>query len=79
MSEGELRRVEGLGGVKEKELKLVDAARLMEVSYRQAERLWKRYRKRGANGLQHGNAGRRSNRAKPVKFWNRVLELIRKK
>src|SRR5205807_2200613 len=46
MSSRELRRVEVLSRVKSKELKLVDAAALLEVSYRQAKRLWRRERKR---------------------------------
>jgi transposase len=79
MSGDELRRVEVLARVKGKDLKLVDAAELMGVSYRQAKRLWKRYRKRGAKGLQHGNAGRVSNRARPRAFRGEVLRLIRNK
>lgn len=79
MSKRELRRVEVLARVKEGELKLVDAAELMGVGYRQAKRLWKRYRKEGAEGLQHRSAGRESNRAKPKKFRERVLRLVRKK
>ena len=63
MSERELRRVEVLARVCRKQLLLVDAGRLMRVSYRQAKRLWKRYRKEGATGLKHRSAGRRSNRA----------------
>jgi hypothetical protein len=51
----------------------------MEVSYRQAKRLWKRYRAPGAKGLVHGNAGRVSNRAKPKSLRRRVLGLVRKK
>jgi len=43
MSSDELRRVEILARVKSKDLKLVDAAELMGVSYRQAKRMWKRY------------------------------------
>src|SRR5207245_2090155 len=46
MSSRELRRVEVLSRVKSKELKLVDAAALLEVSYRQAKRLWRGERKR---------------------------------
>jgi transposase len=79
MSSPELRRVEVLARVKSKDLKLTDAAELMEVSYRQAKRLWRRYRKQGAKGLKHGSAGRRSNRAKPEKFREKVLRLIRAK
>ncbi len=79
MSSPELRRVEVLARVKSKQLKLKDAAELLGVCYRQAKRLWKRYRSGGAKALKHGNAGRRSNRAKPEKFRRRVLGLVRKK
>ncbi len=41
MSRRELGRVEVLARVRSKQLKVVDAARLMLVSYRQAKRLWK--------------------------------------
>src|SRR2546425_11355209 len=68
MSSRELRRVEVLSRVKSKELKLVDAAALLEVSYRQAKRLWRRYRCAGAAGLKHRNVGRASPRAKPGAF-----------
>jgi transposase len=64
----ELRRAEVLGRVKGQALRLVDAAKMLELSYRQAKRLWRRYREEGAKGLQHRSAGRSSNRAKPEKF-----------
>ncbi len=79
MSARELRRAEVLGRVKGQTLRLVDAARMLEVSYRQAKRLWQRYREEGAKGLQHRSAGRSSNRAKPEKFRRKVLRLIREK
>src|SRR5713101_8799744 len=79
MSQRELRRVEVLARVKSKELKVVDAASLVGVSYRQAKRLWKRYREEGAKGLKHGNAGRESARAKPARFRRRVMKLVREK
>lgn len=79
MSAKELRRVEILSRVKAGGLKLVHAAELIGVSYRQGKRLWRRFRQRGGEGLQHGNAGRASHRAQPVKFWNKVLDRIRKK
>lgn len=79
MSSEELRRAEVLARVKRKELKLRNAAELLELSYRQVKRLWKRYRKRGAAGLQHGNAGQRSNRGKPEKFRRQALALVRAK
>jgi transposase len=79
MSARELRRAEVLGRVKGQTLRLVDAAKMLEVSYRQAKRLWQRYRGEGAKGLPHRSAGRSSNRAKPEKFRRKVLRLIREK
>ncbi|HEX8872663.1 MAG TPA: ISNCY family transposase [Candidatus Acidoferrum sp.] len=79
MSSHELRRVEVLARVKSKQLKVKEAAELMGVCYRQAKRLWKRYRKGGAKALKHANVGRRSNRAKPEKFRRQVLDSVRQK
>jgi transposase len=79
MSRGELGRVEVLARVKSRQLRLVDGARLMRVGYRQAKRLWKRYREEGAAGLKHRSAGRRSHRAYAEKFRQKVLGLVREK
>src|SRR5467141_5358085 len=79
MSSFELNRVELMGRVGSGDLKLNDAAVMLELSYRQAKRLWRRYRQVGSKGLKHGNAGRPSNRSKPMKFRRRVLSLIQKK
>jgi transposase len=79
MSSRELERVEVMGRVDSGALKLKDAAAMLELSYRQAKRLWRRYREVGGKGLQHGNAGRPSNRSKPLKLRRRVLNLIKKK
>ena len=79
MSRRELRRVEVLARVASEELRLVDVGKMLGLSYRQAKRLWQRYREEGAEGLKHRSAGRESNRAKPKKFRERVLRLVRKK
>ncbi len=79
MSKRELGRVEVLARVRGKQLRVVDAGRLMRVSYRQAKRLWKRYREGGAAGLKHRSAGRPSNRAHEQKFRRRALRLVREK
>src|SRR5260370_15682670 len=79
MSQKELRRVEVLRGVKRRDLKVVDAASLVEVSYGQAKRLWKRYREEGSTGLQHRSAGCCSNRAHDEKFRQKVLRRVREK
>ena len=76
MSTRELERVEVRGRVGRGELKLKDAASILQLSYRQAKRLWRRYREVGRGGLQHGNAGRASHRSKAAKFRRRVLRLI---
>jgi transposase len=79
MSVEELRRVELLARVKSKTLKVMDASRLLRVSYRQAKRLWKRYREEGPAGLKHRSAGRSSNRAHEEKFRQAVLRRVREK
>jgi transposase len=79
MSAGELERVEVMGRVANEELQLTDAAAMLQLSYRQVKRLWRRYRQKGSKGLQHGNAGRPSNRSKPAKFRRRVLSLMKRK
>jgi hypothetical protein len=48
MSEREMRRAVVLGQVKSGAWTLVEAAGRMELSYRQAKRLWKRYKSKGA-------------------------------
>jgi transposase len=79
MSKRELERVEVLARIRSKQLRIADASRLMGVSYRQAKRLWKRYREEGAAGLKHRSAGRHSNHARELKFRKKVLELVREK
>lgn len=79
MSEKELDRAGVLARVQSEQLRVRDAAVLMRVSYRQAKRLWKRYRERGPSGLKHGNAGRRSNRAYEESLQRRVIRLVRRK
>jgi transposase len=79
MSSKEMRRAGILARVKSGELKLVNAAVMMGLSYRQSKRMAKRYREEGAQGLKHRSAGRESNRRKPEKFRERVLRLVGKK
>jgi Helix-turn-helix domain len=79
MSSRELERVEVMGRVAKKSLKLVHAAEILRLSYRQVKRLWKTYRRGGAAGLKHGHAGNPSNRAKPQKFRRKVLGLVAQK
>src|SRR5579859_7167354 len=79
MSKRELGRVGVLARVKSRDLRVVDAAALMRLGYRQAKRLWKRYQEEGAAGLKHRSAGRRSSRAYAEKFRRQVLGRVREK
>jgi transposase len=79
MSQEELGRVEVLARVRSGQLRVIDASRLLHVSYRQAKRLWKRYREEGAAGLKHRGAGRASNRGYREEFRRWVLRLVREK
>ena len=79
MTEKELRRVGVMTRVEAGELRLVDAAELLRLSYRQASRVWARYRAEGPPGLQHRNAGRPSNHSKPRSFRKKVLKLVGEK
>jgi len=79
MSARELTRVEVLGRVKAGSLRLVAAATLLGVSYRQAKRLWRSFQRGGAKALRHRHVGRASNRGTPAKTRQRVLALIRQK
>jgi len=76
LSRKELSRVEVMGRVKARNLRLREAAELLELSYRQAKRIWTRYRSGGAKALQHGNCGRVSNRAYTAKFRGAVLKQV---
>ncbi len=79
MSASELRRVGVMERVKAGSLKLGAAAELLGISYRQAKRIYRRYRAEGATGLKHRSAGRRSNRATTPTIRKRALALVREK
>jgi len=79
MSTNELKRAGVLARVAAGTLRLDSAAALMAVSYRQAKRLYRRYRREGAAGLKHRSAGRASNQATDVKIRERALALVREK
>ena len=79
LSKRELQRGGVLARVKAGELRVKDAAELLRVSYRQAKRLWKRYRAGGTASLKHGNAGRISNRRRPEKERKKILRKVQEK
>jgi len=73
LSTRERKRLELLSRVKDGVLKLVKAAELVGLSYRQMKRVWKRSRDEGDAGLAHRGRGRASNRRRDAGFRKRVL------
>jgi transposase len=79
MSTRELTRAGVLARVVAGTLSLRSAATVMAVSYRQAKRLYRRYRTEGAKGLKHRSAGRQSNAARDVAEREQILTRVREK
>lgn len=77
ISEEESRRSGVMARVKAGELKQVEAAAMLNLSYRQTKRMYQRYLKSGSQGLVHRQAGKVSNRAKSDKIRLQVLELVK--
>jgi|HubBroStandDraft_6_1064221.scaffolds.fasta_scaffold200744_1 hypothetical protein len=61
MSGKERIRLEAMGRVKRGELSVVEGAELMDLSLRQARRVWKRFKALGDKGVVHRLRGRASN------------------
>jgi transposase len=78
MSAKERQRLVIMGQVETKGLRLQEGAEAMGVSYRQAKRLWRRYRERGARGLVHGLRGRISNRRTDPAARERIVAAYRR-
>lgn len=76
MSDPEYRRAEVLARVLKSDLSLVDAALLLDRSYRQTQRLLQRMRDGGRQGLIHGNLGKPSNHSHPRQERERVLAIV---
>ncbi len=59
--------------LKQKQLTLVEAAAVLGLGYRQARRVWQRYRQEGDPGLVHRGRGRPGKRGKPAKLRAQIL------
>lgn len=80
MSLKERDRLAVLSRVMEDKITLVEASDRLGVSYRQAKRLWQRYREVGDAGLVHGLRGRSSNnRSQADDRRARAIELYRER
>src|SRR3972149_3782632 len=75
LSQKQLQRFRVMGLVEVKRITLREAAGKMGLSYRQAKRVWKRVRAKGAQGLMHGNTGQSPQNRIPDKTKEKVLAL----
>jgi hypothetical protein len=73
MSQKERKRMTVMAEVKTAKLTLVEAAQVLGLGYRQAKRVWRRYRDQGDKGLVHRLRGKPGARAKPAKTKARIL------
>jgi hypothetical protein len=73
MSQKERTRMGVMKQVKAKLLSIVAAGKLLRLSYRQAKRVWCRYRDKGDKGLVHRGRGRVGNRRKAANIRERIL------
>jgi transposase len=79
MSHRELTRLEVMQRIKEKRLIQKEAAQILKISIRQVKRLWKAYRKQGAQGLVSQRRGQPSNNRLDAGIAPQVLDLIKEK
>lgn len=79
MSAKEVNRLRVMYRVKEKTLKLKDAAEILQLSTKQMGRIWKRFQSWGEAGLTHRGRGMPGNRRKKEEFRARVIGLYRDK
>jgi len=79
MSTMERKRMTLMTRVTEGLLKLREAAEMMQVSYRQARRIRRRYQQEGDAGLVHQGRGRKSNRRRPDNERKRAIALYNKR
>jgi hypothetical protein len=77
MSQKEFTRGAILQRVNEGEMTLREATPLLGLSYRQAKRVYARFRAEGSAGLVHRSVGRNSGRARAPEEKARVLGLVR--
>lgn len=76
MSQKELERIPVLDRLLNKEIKLKEAAKILNISIRQAGRLKKRYKAMEAKGLIHGNRGKPSNHKIPIAEVDRIMQIV---
>src|SRR4030042_382789 len=79
MSNREITRLEVMQRLKEKRLKQKEAAGMLGLSVRQVKRLYRSYRKKGAQGLVSKRRGKPSNHRLDAGVAQQALDLIKEK
>ena len=79
MSNREISRLEVMQRLKEKRLTQKEAAGMLGLSTRQVKRLWRAYRKKGAQGLVSKRRGKPSNNRLDAGVAQQALDLIKEK
>jgi transposase len=79
MSQREITRLEAMQRLKDKRLTQTEAARLLGISPRQVKRLWRAYRRHGAQGLVSARRGKPSNNRLDAGVVQQALDLIKVK
>jgi transposase len=79
MNKREITRLEIMQRLKEKRLTQKEAAGMMGISTRQVKRLWRAYRKKGAQGLVSKRRGKPSNHRLDAGVAQQALDLIKEK
>lgn len=77
MGQKQLLRSRVMGMVQERHITLVEAAAKLKISYRQAKRVYARFKERGEAGLMHGLQGRASNNCLEEGLKAQVVEAYR--
>lgn len=77
MSDRDINRFKVLQDVRERRLRQIDAADILNISPRQVRRLLSQLSQHGASSLAHQSRGRPSNRRYPDAFRVEVLNIIR--
>jgi transposase len=77
LTQQEQARLKAMNLVLEGRIGVGEAARVMELSERQAWRILKAYREEGAVAFAHGNGGRRPVNTTPVDLKEKVINLAR--
>lgn len=78
-SQKDLKRLHVIHKAIEKVITQAEAARIAGLSERQIRRIVERIRQEGDKGIVHKSRGRQSNRRKPQKLKDKLIELYRQK